>query len=437
MGKQERVVGGAVPAQGGESGVNSARPDDGGVAPREPGRNKRSEETIRTILAAAEQVILESGVERVGIQEVCDVAGLSRGTFYRYFSSQEELLDAFTQHKRDMFHRALRNATEPYGDPDERFAALLAYLDEFLKRSKARRLLAVAPAYAFGFLQRAFVDSLERFQLALAIVFDAWDERLGVKLDRELVCELLIRYVLSELLVEGDSKRHLLPERIASLIASIGQGRKEDEAVKVKAPGARLEMAPDVVRSRRSDQTIGQILAAAEEIILESGVERVSILAVCEAAGVSRGTFYRYFKSQDELLDAFTEHQRLQFHQSLMNAAAEHEEPEARFGAVMEHMDYFLRRDKVRRLLEIAPEYAFGFFQRTFDDAIERFESVLDIVFDSWEDKLDARIDRHLACEMLVRYMLSELLVPTEKRKPLLPLQLGKMFSARVAQRRR
>jgi AcrR family transcriptional regulator len=415
---------------------------DGDEPENAPGRNKRSEDTILQILRAAEQVILESGVERVSIQSVCEVAEVSRGTFYRYFSSQDELLDAFTQHKRDMFHKALRNATEPYSDPDERFAALVAHLDEFLKRSKARRLLAVAPAYAFGFFQRAFMDSLERFQVALAIVFDAWDERLGIKLDRALVCEMLIRYVLSELLVEGDDKRHMLPERIAKLIACIGKGRRSeividagDTSIVIDAPAD--TGAPDTVRSRRSDQTIAQILAAAEDIILESGVERVSILAVCEAAGISRGTFYRYFKSQDELLDAFTENQRLQFHQSLMNAAAEYEEPQARFQAVMEHMDYFLRRDKVRRLLEIAPEYAFSFFQRTFDDAIERFQSVLDIVLDAWEDKLDARIDRHLACEMLVRYMLSELLVPTESRKPLLPLQLGKMFAAMIAARGR
>lgn len=412
---------------------------DSDAADSAPGRNKRAEDTILQILRAAEQVILESGVERVSIQSVCEVADISRGTFYRYFSSQDELLDAFTQHKRDMFHQALLNATEPYSDPDERFAALVAHLDEFLKRSKARRLLAVAPAYAFGFFQRAFLDSLDRFQVALAIVFDAWDERLGVKLDRELVCEMLIRYVLSELLVEGDSKRHLLPARFANLIASIGRGRVAGEAA-VQEPAtaqAAEPSSPDAVRSRRSDATIAQILTAAEDIILESGVERVSILAVCEAAGISRGTFYRYFKSQDELLDAFTENQRLQFHQSLMNTVAEHEEPEARFLAVMEHMDYFLRRDKVRRLLEVAPEYAFSFFQRTFDDAIVRFESVLDIVFDAWEDKLDARIDRHLACEMLVRYMLSELLVPTEARKPLLPLQLGKMFGAMVAARKR
>jgi AcrR family transcriptional regulator len=399
-----------------------------------PGRNKRSEETIQQILVATEQVILESGVDRVSIQSVCEAAGISRGTFYRYFKAQDELLDAFTLHKRGQFHQALLDVTSPYADPDERFAALIAHLDQFLKRTKARRLLAVAPEYAFGFFQRAFLDSLDRFQTALAIVFDAWDERLGVKLDRALVCEMIIRYVLSELLVQGEGKRHQIPQRIAALIAGIGGGRaaapKERKAAEVRLPAHETAVAPEPGRSKRSDQTIAQILAATEEVILESGVERVSILAVCETAGVSRGTFYRYFSSQEQLLDAFTEAQHALFHQTLVEAAAPHTEPEARFQAVMAHMDHFLRRDKVRRLLEIAPEYAFGFFQRTFEEAIDGFERVLDVVFDAWEERLDTTIDRRFACELLVRYMLSELLVPTDAGTPLLPLRLGRMFGA-------
>jgi AcrR family transcriptional regulator len=411
----------------------NALPEPASAPP--PGRNKRSEETILQILIATEQVILESGVDRVSIQAVCEAAGISRGTFYRYFKAQDELLEAFTQHKRAQFHQALIGATSPHADPDQRFAALISHLDRFLTRTKARRLLTVAPEYAFGFFQRAFLDSLDRFQDALAIVFDAWDERLGVRLDRALVCEMMIRYVLSELLVQGGDKRHQLPQRVAALIGGIGGGRAKPAGRK-SAP-ARLAIAapeaavlPEAGRNKRSDQTIAQILTAAEEVILESGVERVSILAVCEAAGISRGTFYRYFSSQEQLLDAFTQAQHVAFHRALVEAAAPHSDPQARFEAVIGHMDRFLRRDKVRRLIEIAPDYAFGFFQRTFEEAIAGFEGALDIVFDAWEERLDTRIDRHFACELLVRYMLSELLVPTDAGTPLLPLRLGMMFGA-------
>lgn len=185
-------------------------------------RNTRSENTIKAILDASEQVILESGVDRVSILDVCKVAGISRGTFYRYFSSQDELLDAFSRYKRERFHRSLYEALSPYDDPDERFDALVLYLDHYLETGQARKLLLVAPKYAYGWFKRIFQDSIERFQVDLCIVFDAWDARLGTPIDRELVCELLIRYILSEQLVPAETEiREALPGRIKNMIMSI------------------------------------------------------------------------------------------------------------------------------------------------------------------------------------------------------------------------
>jgi AcrR family transcriptional regulator len=184
-------------------------------------RNKRSEETISNILAATEQIVLQSGADRISILDVCKAASVSRGTFYRYFASQDELLDAFSRHKRESFHRALTEATAPFDDPDERLDALIDYLEDYLEHGRARRLLVVAPEYALGFFKRIFHDAVVRFEDALRPVFDAWDVQLHTKLDRELVCEMLIRYVMSELLVPGDADRRSLPRRLGRLISSI------------------------------------------------------------------------------------------------------------------------------------------------------------------------------------------------------------------------
>ena len=194
------------------------------VAVKRSRSNRRSEQTIANILAVTETIVLESGAERISILDVCRAANVSRGTFYRYFASQDELLDAFSRHKRERFHVALAEAVESYQDPDERFAALIRYLDYYLEHGRARRLLVVAPEYALGFFRRIFYDSVVRFQDVLAVVFDAWEARLGVKLDRELVCELLIRYVLSEQLVPGDTDRKALPRRIARMVESLTAG---------------------------------------------------------------------------------------------------------------------------------------------------------------------------------------------------------------------
>ncbi|HDZ57793.1 MAG TPA: TetR/AcrR family transcriptional regulator [Pseudomonas xinjiangensis] len=186
--------------------------------------NKRSEETINSILQSTEEVVLQSGADRISILDVCKSAGVSRGTFYRYFSSQEDLLDTFSRHKRDHFHQVLMNTIGTVEDPEARLNALITFIDNYLEQSRAQRLLVVAPEYALGFFRRIFHDSILRFQDTLDIVFDDWDEKLGVKLDRELICEMIIRYVLSEILVPENSGRRLLPARVRRLVASLTMG---------------------------------------------------------------------------------------------------------------------------------------------------------------------------------------------------------------------
>ncbi len=186
--------------------------------------NRRSEETIANILAATEEVVLRSGTDRISILDVCQVAGISRGTFYRYFSSQDDLLDTFSRRKRESFHGNLALILSEIADPDARFNAFLAYLDAYLEDTRARRMLLVAPDYALGFIRRIFHDSMVRFQDLLGIVFDDWDAKLGVKLDRELICEMILRYVLSEILVPESTSRRLLPVRVRKLVAALTLG---------------------------------------------------------------------------------------------------------------------------------------------------------------------------------------------------------------------
>jgi hypothetical protein len=59
----------------------------------------------------------------------------------------------------------------------------------------------------------------------LDIVFDAWDQRTGVTIDRELVCEMIVRYILSEQLVPSTKQaRKALPTRIKRLMLAFLRG---------------------------------------------------------------------------------------------------------------------------------------------------------------------------------------------------------------------
>jgi len=58
------------------------------------------------------------------------------------------------------------------------------------------------------------------------------------------------------------------------------------------------------VDEARKSRTRGRILAAAVQVVAEKGVAEVVIDDFIKAAGIARGTFYNYFKSTDEVLQA-------------------------------------------------------------------------------------------------------------------------------------
>ena len=64
----------------------------------------------------------------------------------------------------------------------------------------------------------------------------------------------------------------------------------------VAPPGRRQSPAPERRR--------GDLLDAATTLFAEKGVEATSIAAITAAAGVSKGSFYRYFASREELIAA-------------------------------------------------------------------------------------------------------------------------------------
>ncbi len=55
----------------------------------------------------------------------------------------------------------------------------------------------------------------------------------------------------------------------------------------------------------KADQTRARILEAAMQLFREKGYEQTTMRAVADAAGVSTGNAYYYFKSKDEMIQAF------------------------------------------------------------------------------------------------------------------------------------
>lgn len=59
--------------------------------------------------------------------------------------------------------------------------------------------------------------------------------------------------------------------------------------------------------SKDYDVRLGEFLDAAQRLFMERGYEETPIAAIIDAVGVSKGAFYHYFSSKEDLLDAIAE----------------------------------------------------------------------------------------------------------------------------------
>lgn len=58
---------------------------------------------------------------------------------------------------------------------------------------------------------------------------------------------------------------------------------------------------------RRPDSRRAELLAAAEELFVSRGIDATSVSDIADAAGVAKGSFYRYFGSKDRVIAALKE----------------------------------------------------------------------------------------------------------------------------------
>ena len=82
----------------------------------------RREQTRRRLLAAAMPVFAEKGTDAPSIEDFIAAAGVARGTFYNYFSTTQELLDAVTSELSDAIITRIDKVVLPIPDPLERLS---------------------------------------------------------------------------------------------------------------------------------------------------------------------------------------------------------------------------------------------------------------------------------------------------------------------------
>lgn len=80
-----------------------------------------------TLIDAASQLFHRQGFHATGVEQLCQEAGVSKKTLYRYFPSKEDLIAAALDKRHHDFMAALEQRLEPLA-PDSRPAAYLDFI---------------------------------------------------------------------------------------------------------------------------------------------------------------------------------------------------------------------------------------------------------------------------------------------------------------------
>ena len=89
--------------------------------------NTPAHESKARLLDAALHVIRAKGFNAARIEDVCDTAGLTKGSFFHHFKSKDELATSAVQHWSAMTNAAFAQA--PYQNLADPLARVLGYLD--------------------------------------------------------------------------------------------------------------------------------------------------------------------------------------------------------------------------------------------------------------------------------------------------------------------
>lgn len=268
------------------------------------------------MLESALELFAEVPYPEARVEQITERAGCSRPAFYQYFSSKDDVFWTLaTQLGEEMVE--LANGLDEVTLDEDGLVHLTSWVDDFMALHEAW-----APVFA------AFPDATRGDAPAVSRTGSIADHNARRLLDafglartapnRRLASSLvgvLIRCsYYAEITPKGMSRRPLV-QGVARLIhrvlgepvegVNFNRGRTSGRR-RVRIVAAVEPSAPDGLRAR-GEKTRNTLLAAGAEVLPARGYHDARVDDIVEVAGVSHGTFYRYFDSKDDFFRALAE----------------------------------------------------------------------------------------------------------------------------------
>lgn len=153
------------------------------------------------ILRATFKVLCRHGYRKLNLSDVAAQAGISRPTLYKFFTSKDDLLSAFSQFELQLLQQDLDRAISGRAGRD-RVDALLQFLVDFYSSYQMRGLIEIEPSLV-----------LDQMATSLPILVDLVAAVLtGQVADPQLGAQTLVRLSLCHYLIPGYDDNRMLDQ---------------------------------------------------------------------------------------------------------------------------------------------------------------------------------------------------------------------------------
>jgi TetR/AcrR family transcriptional repressor of nem operon len=132
--------------------------------------------TRQKLLDAASELMLAKGYTATSVDEVCDAAGLTKGSFFHYFEGKEHLGRVVAQRFYTSWHQMSQSA--PFRRKKDSLERVLGHVDFFIEMSRA-------PTWK-GCLLGTFVQELSQTHPQIRTVCAACLDDLADSLEKDL-----------------------------------------------------------------------------------------------------------------------------------------------------------------------------------------------------------------------------------------------------------
>jgi AcrR family transcriptional regulator len=166
--------------------------------------------TEERILIAALGLIGRQGVQRLGMAQIADAAGLARGTLYRYFPSRDHVLAAAADYDEVRFRSGLDEALAQVHSPEARIRAFVGYAFDFIRSHPARPLFESEPGFVLSYLLDHLPAMRGELIGRLGDALDAVPAVVHGDLDREQLADVIVRLFVSSWIIPETDEESLV-----------------------------------------------------------------------------------------------------------------------------------------------------------------------------------------------------------------------------------